>query len=65
MAKRLLEAQLEAKTFHSDKENSMKKKLALLLALALVFTNLSIPANVTDKGPWLTDGGHRTAISMR
>ena len=26
--------------------------------------NLSIPANLTDRGPWLTDGGHRAAIKM-
>jgi hypothetical protein len=37
---------------------------ALLLGAALVLINLSIPANLTDKGPWLTDGGHRTAIKI-
>jgi hypothetical protein len=37
---------------------------ALLLGVALVLINLSIPANLTDKGPWLTDSGHRTAIKI-
>jgi len=37
---------------------------ALLLGLALVLINLSIPAHLTDRGTWLTDSGHRTAIKI-
>jgi hypothetical protein len=37
---------------------------ALLLGAALVLINLSIPAHLTDKGTWLTDSGHRTAMKI-
>jgi hypothetical protein len=37
---------------------------ALLLGVALTLINLSVPAHLTDKGTWLTDSGHRTAIKI-
>ena len=37
---------------------------AVLLAVALALINLSIPTDLTDKGIWLTDSGHRTALKI-
>ena len=37
---------------------------AVLLAVALALINLSIPTDLTDKGTWLTDSGHRTALKI-
>ena len=37
---------------------------AVLLGVALVLINLSIPTDLSDKGTWLTDSGHRTALKI-
>ena len=37
---------------------------AVLLGVALALINLSIPTDLTDKGTWLTDSGHRTALKI-
>jgi uncharacterized membrane protein YbhN (UPF0104 family) len=37
---------------------------SLLLGLALVLINVSLPSNPASPGEWLTDGAHRTAIDV-
>ncbi|MFY9934718.1 MAG: hypothetical protein WAK82_42610 [Streptosporangiaceae bacterium] len=37
---------------------------SLLLSLALVLINVSVPSNPASPGVWLTEGAHRTAIDV-
>jgi len=36
----------------------------LLLGLALVLLDVSVPSSPATPGVWLTDGAHRTAIDV-